>query len=64
MLPLIRSRSSILVACGFSSQTGTDVAGDTRLDFSQHRYGRADLPRCAVAALVAIMLDESCLHGM
>jgi hypothetical protein len=34
------------------------VAWDAGLDFVKHSDGRADLPRSAIAALVAIMLHE------
>src|SRR5450830_1462995 len=45
-------------------QVGTDQTGNAVPDLLQHRYCRADLSRCAVAALVAVVFDEGCLHGM
>src|SRR5690349_4752392 len=40
------------------------MAWDALLDFLQDRDRGADLPRRAVAALKAIVLDEGCLHRM
>jgi hypothetical protein len=40
------------------------MARDSRLDLFKHRYGRADLPGRAITALIAVMFDEGCLHGM
>ena len=45
-------------------QVGADMARDARLDLVEHRHGRADLPGRAVAALVAVVLDEGGLHRM
>ena len=45
-------------------QVGGDVAGDAGLDLVEHRHGRADLPGRAVAALIAVVLDEGGLHRM
>ena len=47
---------------GRRGQVGADVARNARLDLVEHRDRRADLPRRAVAALVAVMLDERRLH--
>src|SRR5947209_6174080 len=41
-----------------------DVTGDACCDFIEHSYSRTDLSRRAVAALIAVVLHESGLHGM
>src|SRR3954471_12767157 len=38
------------------------MARDAGLELLEHRNGRADLPRRAVAALVAVVLNERGLH--
>ena len=43
-------------------EVGGDMAGNARLDLVEHRDRRADLARRAVAALVAVVLDEGGLH--
>jgi hypothetical protein len=40
------------------------VARNACLDLLQHRHSRADLAGGAIAALVAVMLDEGRLHRM
>ena len=40
------------------------MAGDAGLDLVEHRDRRADLPGRAIAALVAVVLDEGRLHRM
>ncbi len=40
------------------------MAGHTSLDFLQGGLGGTDLPRRAVTALVAVVLDEGRLHGV
>ena len=62
MLPLMRSRSSAAVSLRRRGQVGADMARDAGLDLVEHRHGRADLPGRAVAALIAVMLDEGGLH--
>src|SRR4051794_33814052 len=43
-------------------QVRADVAWDALLDFVQHCDRRTDLPRRTIAALVAVVFDESGLH--
>src|SRR3978361_245043 len=38
------------------------MAGNPRLDLVEHRNGRTDLARRAIAALVSVVLDEGRLH--
>src|SRR3954471_24588222 len=38
------------------------MAGYIGLDLVEHRHRRADLPRRAIAALIAVMLHEGGLH--
>ena len=64
MLPLIRSRSSIARYFRRGAEVGGNVAGNARLDLLEHRDRGADLPRRAVAALVAVVLHEGGLHRM
>ena len=45
-------------------EVGADVARDAGLDLVEHRDRRADLPGRAIAALIAVMLDEGGLHRM
>src|ERR1700761_4918777 len=45
-------------------QVARDVARDSGFDFFKYRYRGANLAWCAIAALIAIVLDESCLHWM
>jgi hypothetical protein len=43
-------------------QVGARMARDIGLDLIEHGHRGADLPRRAIAALIAVMLDESGLH--
>src|SRR5260221_10989471 len=45
-------------------QVGGHMARNAGLDLVEHRHGGADLPRCAITALVAVMLYERGLHRM
>ena len=45
-------------------QIGRHIARHARAALGQHADGRANLARCAVAALKAVMLDEGRLHRM
>src|SRR5258708_14221795 len=45
-------------------QVGGRMARNACFDLIEHRYGRANLPGCAIAALVAVMLYERGLHRM
>src|SRR5258708_39229254 len=45
-------------------QVGGHMARNAGLDLIEHRHGGADLPGCAIAALVAVMLYERRLHRM
>ncbi len=45
-------------------QVATYVAGYAGLYFFKHRDCRANLPRCAVTALIAVMFDERRLQRM
>jgi hypothetical protein len=47
---------------GRGLEAGADMAGNAGLDLAQHRHRRADLAGRAVAALVAVVLDEGGLH--
>ncbi len=64
MLPLMRSRSSVAVACGWAVRSPLTWLGIPALISLKHRDGGADLPRRAIAALIAVMLHESGLHRM
>ena len=65
MLPLMRSRSSSARQQRLRRR-GRRVTwlGMPRLDLVEHADRRADLARRAVAALVAVVLDEGGLHRM
>src|SRR4030081_3171975 len=56
---LAHLRVGCLLAIG---EACADMAGHPGLDLFEHRYGRTDLPRRAIAALKAVMLDEGRLH--
>lgn len=47
---------------GGAVDVALNMAGNACLDLVQHRHGRADLSRRAIAALEAVMLDERRLH--
>ena len=64
MLPLMRSRSSALVACGAASRSALTWLGTPALISLEHRHRRTDLARRAIAALEAIVFDEGGLHRM
>jgi hypothetical protein len=61
MLPLMRSRSSSADSSGRAVRSALTWLG-CRGDLVEHADGRADLARRAVAALVAVVLDEGRLH--
>ncbi len=60
----MRSRISASVTCVGAVRSAVTWLGDAGLDLGEHRDAGADLARRAVAALVAVVLDERRLHRM
>src|SRR4051812_7928395 len=54
----------LLVRKADPHQVFADMAWNARLDLAEHRHRRTDLARRAIAALEAVMSDESGLHRM
>src|SRR5256885_12008199 len=49
---------------GLGHDVFAGMAGHAAFDFIEHAYGRADLPRRAVAALETVVPHEGGLHGV